>query len=236
MASCGPGNPESCERAREFSGMSQQRDEELASACVDRASSLCRTAVQLATASGNVVFFDRQGKPLAVPADSPMIQATPDPRDGTWHYTIAASVAEGLAIDSGGGALSGIGSTIRNMFGPTTARVTTNAKIASFSDEAKLVSHFQKHGAEFGVKTSSEYLQVGRDIMQNGDKVLYVYKGEVRTGYVQFMGNSARGDAKFGFVGTNINGAITTIHVESGKNFWKMLNGSSVDKTIRSVR
>ncbi|WP_153065816.1 hypothetical protein [Achromobacter xylosoxidans] len=165
-----------------------------------------------------------------------MIQATPDPRDGTWHYTIAASVAEGLAIDSGGGALSGIGSTIRNMFGPTTARVTTNAKIASFSDEAKLVSHFQKHGAEFGVKTSSEYLQVGRDIMQNGDKVLYVYKGEVRTGYVQFMENSARGDAKFGFVGTNINGAITTIHVESGKNFRKMLNGSSVDKTIRSVR
>lgn len=64
IASCGPGNPESCERAREFSGMSQQRDEELASACVDRASSLCRTAVQLATASGNVVFFDRQGSHL----------------------------------------------------------------------------------------------------------------------------------------------------------------------------
>ncbi|MGE8642641.1 MAG: DUF6862 domain-containing protein, partial [Achromobacter sp.] len=109
IASCGPGNPESCARARELAGRSDQRDKELASACVDGASSLCRAAIQLATASGNVVFFDKQGKPFAVPADSPMIQATPDPRDGTWHYTLSASVAEGLAIDSGGGALSGIG-------------------------------------------------------------------------------------------------------------------------------
>ncbi|MNV31734.1 hypothetical protein D3C71_1230540 [compost metagenome] len=70
---------------------------------------LCRAAAQLAVASGNVVFFDKHGKPTAVPANSPIIQATPDPRDGTFHYTISASVAEGLAIDSGGGALSGIG-------------------------------------------------------------------------------------------------------------------------------
>lgn len=54
----------------------------------------CAAWLQLATASGNVVFFDQHGVPFAVPAASPMIQAMPDPRDGTWHYTIAASVAE----------------------------------------------------------------------------------------------------------------------------------------------
>lgn len=42
----------------------------------------------------------------------------------------------------------------------------------------------KKHGAEFGAKSSAEYLQVGKDIMQGGDKVQYLYKGEMRTGYV----------------------------------------------------
>lgn len=89
------------------------------------------------------------------------------------------------------------------MFGPSAAGVAANAKFASFADEARLASHFQKHASEFGAKTSTEYLQVGRDIMQNGEKVLYLYKNEVRAGYVQFLGNSSRGDAKFGFIGTN---------------------------------
>ncbi|MCW3154926.1 hypothetical protein N8H69_20465 [Achromobacter spanius] len=108
-------------------------------------------------------------------------------------------------------------------------------RAASFADEAKLIGHFEKHGAEFGAKSSAEYLQVGKDIMQSGNKVQYLYKGEMRTGYVQFMGNSSRGDAKYGFVGTNSDGTITTIHVESGKSFWKLLNGNPVDKTIRPV-
>lgn len=71
--------------------------------------------------------------------------------------------------------------------------------------------------------------------MENGDKVQYSYKGETRTGYTQFMGNSSRGTAKYGFFGTNADGAITTIHVESGNSFWKMLNGDPKDKTIRPV-
>lgn len=66
--------------------------------------------------------------------------------------------------------------------------------------------------------------------MQCGDKVQYLYKSEMRTGYVQFMGDSSRGDAKSGFVETNSDGAITTIHVESGKGFWEMLNGDPKDK------
>ncbi|AVX22576.1 hypothetical protein DA456_03715 [Pseudomonas syringae pv. atrofaciens] len=115
------------------------------------------------------------------------------------------------------------------------AKAAVNVRSASFADEAKLIGHFEKHGAEFGAKSSIEYLQVGKDIMQGGDKVQYLYKGEVRTGYVQFMGNSSRGDAKYGFVGTNSDGAITTIHVESGKSFWKMLNGDPKDKIIRPV-
>jgi filamentous hemagglutinin len=74
--------------------------------------------------------------------------------------------------------------------------------------------------------------------MQNGQKVEYFYKpaGEMRTGYVQFMGNSSKNStAKFGFVGTNTNGTITTIHVESGKSFWNTLNGSPIDKVIKPV-
>ena len=73
--------------------------------------------------------------------------------------------------------------------------------------------------------------------MQNGQKVEYLYKeGEIRTGYVQFMENSSKnGTAKFGFVGTNADGAITTIHVESGNSFWKMLNNGNLDKVIKPV-
>ncbi|MFY4257086.1 DUF6862 domain-containing protein [Achromobacter xylosoxidans] len=128
IASCGPGKPDGCNRARELGGMSEQRDKELARACANSASSLCRTAVQLAVASGNVVFVDQHGVPFAVPADSPMIQATPDPRDGSWHYSIAASVAEGQAIDSGGGALMGVGSAIRGLFRPSVPEIAVGAK------------------------------------------------------------------------------------------------------------
>jgi filamentous hemagglutinin len=105
----------------------------------------------------------------------------------------------------------------------------------NFASDAKLASHFEKHGAEFGARSADEYLQVGRDIMQGGQKVEYLYKGETRTGYVQFMGNTSRGDAKFGFVGTNAEGAITTIHTQSGNSFWKLLNGNPADKTIRPL-
>lgn len=71
--------------------------------------------------------------------------------------------------------------------------------------------------------------------MQQGQKVQYIYKDDTRTGYVQFMANKRNGQAKFEFVGTNADGAITTIHVESGNSFWKMLNGNPADKTIRPV-
>lgn len=103
-----------------------------------------------------------------------------------------------------------------------------------FASERALLSHLADHGGrEFGVKTAEEYLQVGRDIMRCGERVRYYYKpaGEMRTGFIQFMENGSRGGAKFGFVGTNSRGFITTIHTQSGNTLWKMLNGV-LDKTI----
>ena len=47
------------------------------------------------------------------------------------------------------------------------------------------------------------------------------------------MGNTSKtGAAKFEFVGTNTKGNVTTYHVESGKDFWKMLNGNSNNRNI----
>ena len=102
--------------------------------------------------------------------------------------------------------------------------------LSTFETEEKLLSHFDKHKDEFkGIFGSvDEYLQGAQDVMQNGYKVEYIYKGEIRTGYVQFMGNSSKGQAKFAFVGTNNQGYITTFHTESGKSFWKMLNEVNV--------
>lgn len=106
---------------------------------------------------------------------------------------------------------------------------SSNTK-ATFASEEKLLSHFDKHGGEFKgtFNSAGEYLQGAQDVMQNGYKVEYAYKGETRTGYVQFMGNNSKGNAKFAFVGTNNEGYITTFHTESGKTFWKMLNGVNV--------
>jgi len=46
------------------------------------------------------------------------------------------------------------------------------------------------------------------------------------------MGTNSKGQAKFGFVGTDLNGNITTIHTKSGKDFWRTLNGNPRDKNI----
>uniref|UniRef100_UPI001C4D2669 pre-toxin TG domain-containing protein n=2 Tax=Vibrio TaxID=662 RepID=UPI001C4D2669 len=108
-------------------------------------------------------------------------------------------------------------------------------RLGNFADESKLVSHFEKHGAEFGAKNADEYLSMARNVMQDGTKVQYAYKGETRTGFVQLMGTNRKGQAKFAFVGTNGQGQITTLHTKSGKDFWKTLNGNAKDKVIRPV-
>ncbi|CCN48800.1 putative Rhs family protein fused with Integrin alpha N-terminal domain [Vibrio nigripulchritudo MADA3029] len=107
--------------------------------------------------------------------------------------------------------------------------------LGNFADQSKLLNHFAKHGGEFGAKNADEYLSMARDVMQGGAKVKYAYKGETRTGFVQFMGTNRKGQAKFAFVGTNRQGQITTLHTKSGNDVWKTLNGNAKDKVIRPV-
>jgi RHS repeat-associated protein len=127
--------------------------------------------------------------------------------------------------------------SLSNPNAPTTApggspQASSAEELPNFANQAKLDSHFGKHGPEFAAKSPEEYLGMARDVMQKGVKVKYTYKGESRTGYVQFMGNARRGTSKFAFVGTNAEGNITTFHVESGKSFWKMLNGDPRDTAL----
>lgn len=95
----------------------------------------------------------------------------------------------------------------------------TGKSPSDFADRGKLEGHFDKHGKEFDglYKNADEYLEGAKEVINNGIKVKYEYKGEIRTGYVKFMGNNKNGKAKFEFVGTNNNGDITTYHTQSGK-------------------
>ncbi len=42
------------------------------------------------------------------------------------------------------------------------------------------------------------------------------------------MGNNKNGKAKLAFVWTNNKGDITTYHTQSGKKFWKTINGENI--------
>ncbi|MBD1221956.1 hypothetical protein [Virgibacillus halodenitrificans] len=101
---------------------------------------------------------------------------------------------------------------------------------SDFADRVKLEGHFDKHGKEFDglYKNANEYLEGAKEVINNGIKVKYEYKDEIRTGYVKFMGNNKHGKAKFEFVGTNNNGDITTYHTQSGKKIWKTINGENI--------
>ncbi|WP_416807223.1 T7SS effector LXG polymorphic toxin [Bacillus safensis] len=101
---------------------------------------------------------------------------------------------------------------------------------SAFADRAKLEGHFDKHGKEFSglYKNANEYLEGAKTVINSGIKVKYQYKGEIRTGYVKFMGNNKHGRAKFEFVGTNNKNEITTYHTQSGKKIWKTINGENI--------
>lgn len=120
---------------------------------------------------------------------------------------------------------------LKDLFGADNVEwVTKGSKYdnAVFADDEKLVSHYWKHGKEFGAYSLDDYLNQARDVMNNGYEVNYSYKGETRTGFLEYYGNSQKNEAKFAFVGTNNEGFITTFHTESGKTFWKMLNGQNI--------
>ncbi|MFC1168112.1 VENN motif pre-toxin domain-containing protein, partial [Pasteurella multocida] len=135
----------------------------------------------------------------------------------------------------------GSSSAKKSLYDPS--RTTGNINIKerrstpnNFANQQKLDEHFEKHHKEFGkiYSSSSEYLDGARYVIKNGYKVSYQYKGENRDGYVLYMGNTKKGESKFAFVGTN-NREITTYHIESGKDFWKMLNGDKNMKIIKPV-
>jgi hypothetical protein len=105
----------------------------------------------------------------------------------------------------------------------------TNNVPSNFANRDKLEGHFDKHGGEFGglYKNADDYLKGAKEVIENGIKVEYEYKGEIRTGFVKFRGNNKNGKAKFEFVGANNNGDITTYHIQRGKKFWKTINGEN---------
>ncbi|NVZ70922.1 RHS repeat-associated core domain-containing protein, partial [Pseudomonas costantinii] len=104
---------------------------------------------------------------------------------------------------------------------------------SDFGSEEKLITHYEKHGAEFRSKSSHEYLLTARQVVNEGIPVQYSYRGTPRTGYVLLLGSNRTGQAKFAFAGTNQNDQITTLHTKSGKDFWRTINGDVTDKTIR---
>ncbi|MBV6821311.1 RHS repeat-associated core domain-containing protein, partial [Pseudomonas sp. PD9R] len=110
---------------------------------------------------------------------------------------------------------------------------TPKSRPQDFGSEEKLARHYEKHGTEFGVMSKEEYLVIARDVVNNGTRVDYEYKGEIRGGYLQLIGNNRRGEAKFAFVGTNNSQEITTLHTKSGKDFWRTINGDSQDKVVK---
>jgi hypothetical protein len=114
----------------------------------------------------------------------------------------------------------------------------SNSAGANFVNETKLVDHFEKHGSEFRAKSAEDYLQIGQDIINNGHEVKYFYEpvGETRTGYVSFMRNSKKtGESLFGFVGTDSNGFITTIHTKPRTELFDLL-GDSAQSKLKAFR
>ena len=117
----------------------------------------------------------------------------------------------------------------------STRMIFKDAKIGNFVSKDKLLSHFDKHSGEFCnlYTTPTDYLIGARYVMNLGIPVEYMYKGELRNGFIKYLGNtSKKGEAKFAFVGTNLDHNITTYHTKSGKEFWRLLNNDYTHKVI----
>lgn len=104
----------------------------------------------------------------------------------------------------------------------------------NFINESELLKHFKKHGREFkGVYTTpEEYLHGANFVIEHGHKVKYLYDSEMRVGYVRFMSNTRRGEAKFEFLALRDDGSIATYHTQRGKNFYKTLNQNKTNDCV----
>lgn len=104
----------------------------------------------------------------------------------------------------------------------------------NFVNESELLKHFKKHGGEFkgSYRTPEEYLHGANFVINHGHKVKYIYDGEMRVGYVRFMSNTRRGEAKFEFLALRNDGSIATYHTQRGENFYKTLNQNKANDSI----
>ncbi|WP_147232418.1 hypothetical protein [Paraliobacillus ryukyuensis] len=68
--------------------------------------------------------------------------------------------------------------------------------MGNFASRDLLKSHSENHAVknkEFHGVYSNENIQGAKEVMTSGIKVGCQYKGETRTGYIKFMGNSRKG-------------------------------------------
>ena len=74
------------------------------------------------------------------------------------------------------------GVLVHNRCGNTSGSDSGLNSEATFASDEKLLSHFEKHGGEFkgSFDSADEYLKGAQDVMRNGYKVEYAYKGETR--------------------------------------------------------
>ena len=121
--------------------------------------------------------------------------------------TVGATVGGAIGYATGGtdgilgGVLAGFG--IGAIVGFAVGGIIGYANFGSFASQAKLETHFIKHGSEFGqmYPTSAEYAKGAKYVIRHGQKVKYMYKGKKTVGYIRFLGNA--GKANYAFVGLN---------------------------------
>ena len=137
----------------------------------------------------------------------------------------------GVVADVGGGG-------VRRSDSATGKTPDVASRSTTFASDELLIDHFKKHGSEFRTPTEHDYLQVGQDIVRNGQAVEYFYApaNEIRTGYVSLMRNSTTtGESLFGFVGTRSDGVITTIHMKPRSELFGLL-GDTEQNRLKAFR
>ena len=102
VASCANGNRAACDKRDELAATSKQRDADLTQACANPTTgSLCNQLKNEAIAMGNTVTttpsgFTYANSPVPTPLNVATIGSPSDPRTGSFHFTTAQGVTEGL--------------------------------------------------------------------------------------------------------------------------------------------
>src|SRR5450830_479856 len=97
-AACKTPGDEACKRAEAWALKSLERDRLLTAACTTGITSDCAILTNEAIAYGNRVIYDHKNLPHAISKNESMLQKIPDYRTGTFHYTQAASLRDGVEM------------------------------------------------------------------------------------------------------------------------------------------